>query len=91
VARNVKLVGFMVGGKKKMVNISDSQGRCTYRYRVAVLDSDCEDVEVGVCVPLPPSVRVVVGLLVDMADGEQRAELDDGDDDKGRQVKGRIT
>lgn len=76
-----------------MVNISDIQGRCTHRYRVAVPDSDCEDVEVGELVLLVASVRVVVvgGLLVDMADGEQRVELDDADDADDDEGQGSIT
>lgn len=40
-------------------------------------ESDCEDVVVGVLVLELPSVRVVLGLVVDMADDEQRVELDD--------------
>ena len=61
---------------------SDRQGRCTYRYSVAVSESECEDVGDGELVDVPPSVRVAVGLVVDMADDAQRVELDDDGDEK---------
>ena len=50
VARNVKLVEDMAMEVKKDVNISDMEGRCTYRYSVAVSELELEDVEVDVSV-----------------------------------------
>lgn len=42
-----------------------------------MFESDCEGADVGEVVPEPTSVDVVLGLVVDMDDDEQRVRLGD--------------
>lgn len=73
-------------GANKDVNkiMSDTQGQCTHRYRVAVLEFVCEDDEPGELAVGPPSMMVGVATLVDMADDDKGTKLDDDDDDRER-------